>query len=194
MAMKKYLFGLFTLLLITACSSEDPDVEVTDTPSYADIQPTDESDSLSVYTKEAAKRLTEKWKMMYTSGWTPNSLEIVETDCYSYVQFYDDHRYEIYNDTLPWSRTLAAEALKRSRYMGYGYRVCDDWSLDEATHKLYGHIIRDLWIDSCYNYSGYGHRYYCSFGENDSYEMYIIEDPEDGINCFGWGCGYVRVE
>lgn len=45
-----------------------------------------------------------------------------------------------------------------------------------------------------YNYSGYGHRYYCSFGENDSYEMYIIEDPEDGINCFGWGCGYVRVE
>lgn len=188
--MKKYLFALLTGLLMLACSSDDTEV-IEPIPSVPSIEPQDYRDTLTEVSKEAAKRLVGKWKEAY-KGWSVMGMEkIIEPVCYLYL--YEDGRLKWYTDTLSWDSTLAAEYLKENGFKGYGYRVCNDWKFNEDSQKLSGHIKRQL-IDLDGNFLEDDPPFYCLFGGCDEYELFVIEDPGDDINCFGIGRGYIRVE
>ena len=189
--MKKCLWTVLAVPFMMACSSDDTDIIV---PAPEIEQHVDYRDSLSEYSKEAARRLVGKWKEVYSRGWTPSSLEKVETNDYNYLTFYEDGRMEWSSDSLPWDSNMAANTLRESGYKAYGYRIYDDWEFDENSRSLSGYIGYRILIDNDNNPIDNGERYYLLFGENDQYELYMIEAPLDYINCFGYGRGYIRVE
>lgn len=191
MTMKKCLWTVLAVPFMMACSSDDTDIIV---PAPEIEQHVDYRDSLSEYSKEAARRLVGKWKEVYSRGWTPSSLEKVETNDYNYLTFYEDGRMEWSSDSLPWDSNMAANTLRESGYKAYGYRIYDDWEFDENSRSLSGYIGYRILIDNDNNPIDNGERYYLLFGENDQYELYMIEAPLDYINCFGYGRGYIRVE
>lgn len=192
--MKKYLFSLLAVLLMTACSNDDGDMASSDSPVPVAASQADYRDSLSVFSKEAAKRLVGKWKDVY-KPWPGGNSETVEGD-HSYVRFYDDNRLEVFSDIIPWDSTEIVKVLiPLYGEKAHCYRVLDDWKYDDNTHTLSGHIVYPVRVDPGNNFIDYGERYYCSFGGNDSYdELYMIEDPTEYINCFGYGVGYIRVK
>lgn len=193
--MKKYLFSLLAVLLMTACSSDDGDTATSDSPVPVVEVRADYRDSLSEYSKEAAKRLVGTWKEVYGWGWTPNSLEPIETNDYSYLQFFDDGSRKWFSDSLPWDSSYAAKELKQNpKFKAYAYRVCDDWKFDEKTQKLSGYVLYGMLDASGSALISEYDRYYLEFGGHDNYELFMIWAPEDIMNCFGTGVGYVRVE
>ena len=190
--MKKYLWIPLAAFFVTACSSDD--IDITE-PAPETEQQIDYRDTLSEWSKEAARRLVGTWKEVYSYGWTPNSLKEVDTNDYNYLTFYEDGRMEWCSDFLPWDSTYEAKVLlKEWGYKAFGYRVSNDWKYDEKNQILSGNIGYNVIVDLDNNLIGEGDRYYLQFGGADQYELYIIEAPIDRINCYGYGRGYIRVE
>ena len=189
--MKKYLFSLLAVLLMTACGSDDGDMASSDSPVPVAASQADYRDSLSEYSKEAAKRLVGMWKEAY-EGWSVNDMSKIKEPT-RYLYLYEDGWLKWYTDSLSWDSTLEAEYLKENGFKGFGYRVCNDWEFNKDSQKLSGHIMRQL-IDLDGTFLEDGPPYYCQFGGSDKSELFVIVDLGDDMNCFGIGHGYIRVK